>query len=118
MFKSAGFGVGVGAVLLLGLWWAARRVAAPGGALVSAAQAVNPLNPDNVFSSGADAAVQAMTGDASQTLGGWVFDTLNPRAGLAPNEYSPGRGLIVSRPIKNEAVSNAYASALARASAG
>ena len=56
----------------------------------------NPFSPDNVANRVANAAVQAVTGDANQTVGGAVFDLFNPNAGLGPGETSPTRGVIVS----------------------
>lgn len=43
-------------------------------ATVTVANAVNPLNHENVFSQGANAVTQALTGDQNQTLGGWIYD--------------------------------------------
>lgn len=39
------------------------------GAVQAAGNAVNPLNPDNVFSQGANALAQAVTGNSVDTLG-------------------------------------------------
>lgn len=67
-------------------------------------ETVNPANPDNALSRTADAAVQFVTGDSTQTAGGAAFDFMNPRAGLADNEISPARGVIISTPtIKSAA---------------
>jgi hypothetical protein len=89
---------------LAGLWyaaalgagaWIAYRVAkaapatigaavtAAGDAVRDAAQAVNPLNPGNVFARAADAVVQRATGEPAATLGGKVFELFNPKANQA-----------------------------------
>lgn len=58
-------------------------VTAAGDAVRDAAQAVNPLNPDNVFKRGADAVVQSVSGEPAATLGGKVFELFNPKANQA-----------------------------------
>lgn len=45
-----------------------------GGALVDAAKAVNPANPDNLINGGFNRVTQWLTGDENFSLGGWVYD--------------------------------------------
>jgi len=73
----------------LGLYLLARRFGIT-------ADSFNIASPENVAYRGANAVVQAVTGDANQTVGGAIFDLFNPNAGLAPGEVSTGRGVIVS----------------------
>lgn len=76
--------VGVGVVYAL-----SRKLNLSGASL-------NPFNADNVVNRVANAAVQEVTGDANQTVGGAMFDLFNPDAGLGAGETSPTRGVIVS----------------------
>lgn len=39
-----------------------------------AAQAVNPLNDDNIFASGVDAVGAKLSSNSEWTLGGWIYD--------------------------------------------
>jgi hypothetical protein len=59
-----------------------------------AAGAINPANPDNIVNQGVTSIVQEATGDKNQTLGGLIFDWLNPDAGLAPGEKLIAPGVI------------------------
>ncbi len=58
------------------------------------AGALNPANPENVVNQGVTGIVQSATGDKDQTLGGLIFDWINPSAGLAPGEQLLGKGII------------------------
>lgn len=80
--------VGVAAAGVL-LWRGLPKVAAAASA---AAQAVNPLNHDNVFAAGVNdlggAIVTAPDGagknaDGSWSLGGWIFDVMHPATAQA-----------------------------------
>ena len=71
-----------------------------GDALSSAAESLNPANPDNIVAKEANMIVQTVTGDPQQTVGGAIHDYLNPRAGLAANESSPKPGIIIVDVIK------------------
>lgn len=82
-----GVALGIVAVYLL------RKIP---GAASSVAAAVTPTNPNNLAYQGANSVVQTLTADPTQTLGGWIYDTFNPNAGLAPNETSPAPGMIVT----------------------
>lgn len=59
---------------------------------------LNPASPDNIANQGANAIVAAVTGDANQTVGGAIFDTVNSSAGLAPGEKLLAPGLIAPAP--------------------
>lgn len=63
--------LGVGA---LGLWYLKNKAVEVAG---DVAQAVNPVNYDNVFHSGANALGEALTGDEHFTVGGWWYDWWN-----------------------------------------
>ena len=60
------------------------------------ANSINPASSNNLAYRGVNGIIRAVTGDPNQTAGGLVHDTMNPRAGLGSNEYSPGNGLIVT----------------------
>lgn len=68
---SVGMGIGVALVVVVAAVLIARKLAPALG------QAVNPVNPDNVFHSGVNAAGAAITGDESFSLGGWFHDLLS-----------------------------------------
>lgn len=51
-----------------------------GGALKSAVDAINPANPNNIVARGADAVVQAVTGDPNTSVGSKLYDIFNPNA--------------------------------------
>lgn len=53
----------------------ARRDAIVG----TVATAVNPTNPDNLAYRGVNAVGSRLTGDASFSLGSWVYDLINPQ---------------------------------------
>lgn len=40
-------------------------------------QAVNPVNPGNVFYGGVNAVGEALTGDESFSLGSWIYDQVH-----------------------------------------
>ena len=63
----------------------------------------NPASDANLAYSGANALTQWWAGDDEQTFGGALYDAANPRAGLAANESSAARGVIVSVPASVEA---------------
>jgi hypothetical protein len=82
---------GAGILVVVYLLWKARKAAEDAaGAVVDTVgfglYAVNPTNPDNIFTEVvniAGGAVISPTGqgrnaDGSWTLGGWVFDVFNP----------------------------------------
>ena len=45
-----------------------------GEAVAAVGNAVNPVNPENVFNQGVLSVGQALTGDKSWTLGGWIYE--------------------------------------------
>lgn len=82
------------AVLGLVVWKGLPKL---GQAAAAAGQAVNPLNPDNVFASGVNAVGGAIVtdpagpgknADGSWSLGGWVYDVLNPDTAQAVQDMS------------------------------
>jgi len=54
-----------------GIWYARRVVGAVGNA-------VNPVNPDNIFYGAASGVTQAITGDDDDTFGTALHKWLNP----------------------------------------
>lgn len=70
--------VGVGAAAFV-IYKAVPKVA-------QAAQAVNPLNPNNVFYSGANQVTQQVTGDQGTTFGSWLYQLFNPGAVAAEQQ--------------------------------
>lgn len=87
--------VGIGLLILGFFAWRAAKAAPQ--AIADAAQAVNPLNHDNAFSTGVNAVGGALvtdpTGpgknaDGSWTLGGWFYDTFNPATAQAVNNVT------------------------------
>ena len=54
---------------------AGDAAAAVGEKVSAAAQAVNPLNPDNVFASSVNSVGETITGQSDWSLGGWLYDT-------------------------------------------
>lgn len=62
--------IGLGVVGLLALWYLKNRAADVG-------QAVNPVNPDNVFYQGTNAVGGALTGDEDFSLGVWIYEKLH-----------------------------------------
>lgn len=69
-------GLGIGAALVaIPLVLIAWSKAAP-----AVAQAINPLNPENVFAGGANAIVASVTGDPHATVGASWWETWNPSA--------------------------------------
>lgn len=57
---------------------ASAAATAVGQGAIAVGTAVNPLNNDNVFATGVNKVVQAVTGDTSATLGTKLFDWWNP----------------------------------------
>lgn len=98
MLNRDNIAMGAGAVLAVALlaYVAWRRYGE------DAVQALNPLNPGNIFASTADQVVQNVTGDPAQTLGGAIFDYFNPRAGLAEGEALLAPGVIAAPPVPQE----------------
>ena len=68
------FGIGLGLVLVIGAALGARRVVEVVG---DVGEAVNPLNPENVFYSGASGATTVLT-QREETFGGWLAELFNP----------------------------------------
>lgn len=64
-------GIGVGLVALVAVFFAGKKALA---VAATAANAVNPLNHDNVIASGVNNLGATITGDTSFTLGGALYD--------------------------------------------
>lgn len=62
--------IGIGIVGVLALWYLKNRAG-------DAVQAVNPVNPDNVFYGGTNAVGEALTGDEDFNLGSWLYDQIH-----------------------------------------
>lgn len=62
-------------VVVVGAWYLKRQA---GQALASAGQAVNPVNPNNVFSRGVNEVGGAISGDENFSLGAWLWEISNP----------------------------------------
>ena len=99
-------GVAVGLGVLIGayvLWKASGAVGKLAGSAVdavkgaasatvdavgTAAQAVNPVNHENIFATGVNSLGAGIAGDANWTLGGAVYDWFNPAPYTPP--FVPG----------------------------
>ncbi len=84
-------GAGVALVGLVAAVLIGKKAAAVAGEV---GQAVNPLNHDNVFAAGVNAAGAAVSGDADFTLGGWLYDVTHAPLDLtvkpAPDPFDFG----------------------------
>lgn len=61
----------VGVVLGIAVYVTRNQVAQ---AATEIGEAVNPVNPDNIFSQGANAITRSLSGDQDQTLGTFIYD--------------------------------------------
>lgn len=61
----------VAGVAVAGLWYLKRQGVQT---VQAAANAVNPLNNENVFYGGVNSVGAELTGDEHFTLGGWLYD--------------------------------------------
>jgi hypothetical protein len=68
-------------VLAIVLYKAVPKLA---DAAAGAANAVNPLNHDNVFAGGVNNVGAAVSGDPGWTLGGWVYDVTHANPNTSP----------------------------------
>ncbi len=74
-------GAGVALVALVAVWFVGKK-----GAQAAAAvgEAVNPLNNENIFHQGASATVGAIVAPGTPaeefSLGGWLWEKMNPGA--------------------------------------
>lgn len=53
------------------LWYTKNKA---GEAVLAVGNAVNPVNPDNIFNSGVNAIGSSISGDSEWTLGTWIYD--------------------------------------------
>lgn len=66
-------------VLLVAVaWYIKKKLGAAGEKVVQAANAVNPLNHDNVFAKASNFATVKLTGDQHATLGTKIYDWFHP----------------------------------------
>lgn len=90
----------LGAAVLGGLWWAARRASDAAGQLWpdvgnlldragSALNTVNPASDQNLVNRGVNAAVTAATG-RDENLGGWLYELTHPGTMAAVNQAIHG----------------------------
>lgn len=94
--EFAAAAVGLGALAFVA-WRASSAVGSAVGSAVQAVattagdlvHAVNPVNPDNVFAGGVNAAGRAATGDPYWTLGGWFYDATHSDAGAVATTPVP-----------------------------
>jgi hypothetical protein len=68
---KAGLVVAAAAVAAVALYVAQKKAREAAGDM---GQAINPLNNDNIFSSGVDAVGARLTGDERFSLGVWIYD--------------------------------------------
>jgi hypothetical protein len=54
------------------IYWLAKQEAK--AAAQSVGEAINPVNPENIFYEGVNAAGEVLTGEEGFTLGGWIYD--------------------------------------------
>lgn len=77
------------------VWRTSRAV---GDTVSAGAQAVNPVNRDNIFARTADRITQIVTGDDSTSLGSSIYDWINGTRLATPDELraqgTTGGGLI------------------------
>lgn len=65
----------IGLVVLVILWQARKDAIKVVGTV---ANAVNPVNPNNVFAGSVNAVGSALSGNSSWSLGSWLYDTTHP----------------------------------------
>lgn len=63
--------LGLGAVVAVGGYLIWKK------GLPAIGDAVNPVNPENVFYSGTNAVGEALTGEEGFSLGAWLYDVTN-----------------------------------------
>ena len=74
----------VAAVAAVALYFIGRKVAgALPGAAATVGNAINPVNPDNIFAGGVNAVGGALSGSSDWSLGSWIYDVTHP------NDYDP-----------------------------
>lgn len=82
----------IGAALAAAFWgWGLLKAAVPSAG--QAAQAVNPLNPNNVFAGAANSAASTLSGQPN-TLGGWIYDLTH----TTPSYTAPAAPVYVDLP--------------------
>ena len=77
--KMFAVGLGLGLVAIVGIYLLAKKASsAVGDAAAAVGTAVNPVSDQNLAYKGANAVVQAVTGDQSTSLGSKIYDWLHP----------------------------------------
>jgi len=87
--------IGVG-VALVAAWYLKKGASSVIDAAGTAAQAVNPANPNNVINQGATSVYQAATG-SNDTIGGSLYNFFHGDAGAvatAPTSTAPKSGQV------------------------
>lgn len=70
---------GLVVVGVLGAWYLSRKAKETAAAV---GNAVNPVNPGNIFYSGVNEIGGAITGDGSFSLGSWFYDLTHKNEGF------------------------------------
>ncbi len=73
---GAGILAGIGIVAYVG-WKAYKAAGNITGAIKGTAHALNPVNPDNIFATGANKVVSALAGRET-SLGSFIYDLVHP----------------------------------------
>jgi len=68
---KAGAAIGIGLTAILAIYLFKKTIS---DGATAAAQSINPVNKDNIFSSGVNSVGVILTDDENFTLGGWVYD--------------------------------------------
>ena len=87
-----------GATVIVLYWLGKREVQQAADEI---GDAVNPISDENIINRGVDALVQKLTGDPTETLGGWLSDWLNRDEIEAAHQ-----GFAAMTPEQREAVLN------------
>lgn len=70
--------IGIGGAYVLGKVIVKDAAGEVGNAASKVGQAINPVNPDNIFYRGVNSVGAALTGRDNFNLGSWTYDLLNP----------------------------------------
>lgn len=101
--KAVTYGV-LAVVAIAAVYFLGKKLLSAGAQAAGAVgNAVNPVNPNNIFYSGVNAVGASTSGDSSWTLGGWIYDLVHgaydPNAAV-PDVNTPNTGnATVSNPV-------------------